>query len=212
MGPLNTVAAVAVRPLLRSRTEQMRCPKCADMQEVTQGSVSHRCTACRAVFWWALCGGCSGLQRVPDSVESWHCGCGSWNRSWWRTPDRDAAAASVASRRAEGSRLLPRPSRATVFAFLAAFFVAGALSIQFGGASSSDAADSAAPACAAFRDYRSRITAGASPSADAVVHAAQSAPNDVREAARRLADTRASGDPDAQLAAISAMAALCPAV
>jgi hypothetical protein len=65
--------------------------------------------------------------------------------------------------------------------------------------------------CAAFRDYRSRVVAGGSAPPDAVVNAAASAPANVRDAARRLAASRTSGDPDAQMAAMSQLAAMCPA-
>ena len=67
----------------------------------------------------------------------------------------------------------------------------------------------AAAACAAFRDYRSKLQAGLPASPDQVVAQATSAPSDVRDAASRLLAASRASDHDALLAAVGELTRSC---
>ena len=200
---------------LLSSVSSYRCPHCASLQEVLHRSVSHRCSSCDEVWWWAVCRSCDRLQRVPDGAEAWRCGCNTSNRSWWRIApsERAGPAAAVAARRAEETRLLPRPSRPAAAVAALALLVAITLSVARASAGSDGDAGtgggSASAACAAFRDFRSRAQAGLSASPDDVVAQAESAPSDVRDAASRLLAASRALDHSAVLAASSDLALLC---
>jgi hypothetical protein len=199
---------------LLSSFSSYRCPSCASLQEVQHRSVSHRCSSCDEVWWWAVCRSCDRLQRVPDGVEAWRCGCATSNRSWWRiaSSERSGPAAVVAARRAEETRLLPRVPRPAAAAAAVALLVAITMSVTGASAGSdSDAAagGSTSAACAAFRDFRSRAQAGLPASPDDVVAQAESAPFDVRDAASRLLAASRASDHSAGLAASSDLAQLC---
>lgn len=200
MGPFSSVASY-------------RCPRCASMQEVRHRSVSHRCSSCDEVWWWAVCRGCDHLQRVPDGTEAWRCGCQTSNRSWWRIAEaeRSGPAAAVAARRAAETRLLPRPSRPAAAAAALALMLAVGLSVARVSAGSAEGGPSsnASAACAAFRDFRSRTQAGLPATPDDVVAQAASAPSDVRDAASRLLAASRASDHSAALAASSDLAQLC---
>ncbi|MDQ1438986.1 MAG: hypothetical protein QOK43_2615 [Acidimicrobiaceae bacterium] len=185
--------------------------------------MSHRCQSCGQVWWWALCARCDAMQRVPDSLESWRCGCGAANRSWWRTASRDADAAIVSARRAEEARLLPRASGRVLAAVAVVVVVALGLTLgraslarldgggTAGGAGGSGVGGggSGGAACAAFRNYRSRSLAGEAASPEEVVRNAASASTDVRGAASRLLAASRASDPDSVMAATSELTNLC---
>lgn len=185
------------------------------MESVERGAVLHRCNGCGLLWWFSVCRGCNVLARVPEDLEAWRCGCGVWNRSWWRAADgdrdREEVSARVRARRVEESRLLPRPSLPALVGLALALVAGIGLSVLRGagaGASGGGAGGGGA-ACAAFRDYRSRVTAGTPASPDLVVERAASASPDVRDAAHRLQAASRASDPDAMLGAVSELTTLC---
>jgi hypothetical protein len=159
------------------------------------------------------------MPRVHDGMESWRCGCGTWNRSWWRTSDREVVAGRVAARRADEARVmpqLPRPAVAlAVFSIVAAvlFTVVGPLSSSSSSSSSSSAGAGDAAVCAAARDYRSRVATGGSASVSDVVDrlnassGSVSAP--VRAGVARVTTAARDANPEVLLGAIGALTEAC---
>jgi hypothetical protein len=186
------------------------------MQPVAADSVSHRCTACGSVWWWALCRSCNALQRIPATVESWRCGCRTANRSWWRTAERDreAIAEQVTARRQSETRLLPRPSAPVIVGLAMAVLAVIGLTVARSTLTGDDGSDAAggsgsAGTCRAFRDYRSKVMSGAEASPVVVAQLAASASPDLRDAADRLLAASRTGNSDEVLAAAADITRIC---
>jgi len=77
----------------------VRCPQCRDVYFRPIQSTRFLCPACDRAWRWAICTGCDELAFTIERQESWRCGCGVTNRSWWRTPTAQKTAFAVVTRR-----------------------------------------------------------------------------------------------------------------
>ncbi|HZQ28069.1 MAG TPA: hypothetical protein VFA94_10265 [Acidimicrobiales bacterium] len=189
-----------------ARTEDQRCPRCALLQAVATEAVRHTCSRCGAGWAWAECRSCRAVACPLDSLESWRCRCGVWNRSWWKAGDRQAEA-SVASRRKADARLIDGPLRFLVVVLPALAVLAVVVSMPWCDSGNGARTARAQAACSAYRDWRSRAAAGVPADTAALVASARNATPAVRSAAQGLA--RAGNDTNTLLGAMAAMDAAC---
>ena len=77
----------------------VRCPQCRDMFIRPLEATRFFCPACERGWRWATCTSCDALSFPLERQESWRCGCGAFNRSWWRTASARRDAIHVVARR-----------------------------------------------------------------------------------------------------------------
>lgn len=77
----------------------VRCPQCRGTQQTPIDVTRFRCVTCERAWRWAECDGCNELGFTVERQESWRCGCGHLNRSWWRTDTAPRDALVVVARR-----------------------------------------------------------------------------------------------------------------
>jgi hypothetical protein len=82
----------------REETE-VRCRQCRDVYLRPLESTRFACPSCERAWRWAVCTGCDALAFTLERQESWRCGCGAFNRSWWRTTTAMRDAIDVVARR-----------------------------------------------------------------------------------------------------------------
>jgi hypothetical protein len=189
------------------RSEQQRCPRCAHLQSVAAHAAQQRCEHCGAGWAWAECGSCGGIACPLDTMESWRCRCGKWNRSWWKAGDLKAEQAVVARRKAD-ARMFGSTLRIVLVALVALVVLVMLATTPWRPSTASNQSGGAATACARYYEWRSRVSAGTRADVGPVAQAAASATPAVRDAASRL---QAGTDSNAQLAAMGAMDAACDA-
>lgn len=187
----------------------VRCPKCRTTQHVADDASGFVCESCSAVWRWAACAGCDVVSLTFARQESWRCtSCGASTRSWWRTATaprdgqqlRDRRRDEAATRRRAAAYEKARRRRWKVLAAGVAVIVAASVAATIvTKRSSADAArGSGARTCDAY--VSSNFTTSADPAEvrrdlDELAAIADTAPDDIRLPAQRLAAAGRPGDP-----------------
>ena len=82
-----------------SGTSRVRCPQCRDSRVWPNDVTRFCCDDCQRAWRWAVCERCDNLALTVERQESWHCACGHFNRSGWRTATARRDALPVVARR-----------------------------------------------------------------------------------------------------------------
>ena len=181
----------------------VRCRQCHDVFMRPLEATRFVCPACDRGWRWAICGACDQMSFTVERQESWRCGCGAFNRSWWRTTTARREALAVVARRRqhalEAERRAVRDGMRRRRWKLVAFAVVAALvavSIPVGFRLSQSQAGGTSATCAHWFRLRPAITNGTivgdelDRELDALAGEAETADAPVRDAASALAAAR----------------------
>ena len=82
-------------------TTEVACPRCRTVVTVAVEATRVQCEACETNWRYAVCEQ-RHLQLTLERQESWRCHrCGTFRRSWWRTPSARMLALGVLARKRE---------------------------------------------------------------------------------------------------------------
>lgn len=201
------------------KTVGVRCPRCANLEQVDSTATSARCPSCAARWRWAICGTCDELNVPFEWDEAWRCrSCGATNRSWWRTPDAARREPAIRRRRAKEAESGLRPYLIGAGVLVVVLVIGVIYAIPHTSAAEKRR-QASGPACITFDKLKSEEANGSlglaevRSRADAIARAAVPGTTALNGAAQRLLAAATSTGPgsDDFLAAETAMDEACEA-
>jgi hypothetical protein len=150
-------------------TTDVACPRCREIVTVPVEATRLTCATCDRTWRYVVCDHCDHLDLTVERQESWRClRCGTFSRSWWRTPSARLLAIKVTTRRRDAivqeQRRLVREGmrlrRWKLIAFAVCAALAAAVFVVATRAAEPDVASGTDAACSHFRRILEDVSAG----------------------------------------------------